>query len=77
MWTWLKARDRAQTGSQMARPDDGSRIPGPRGEVAEQIDRQAVVAEAKILVRQLDQYLELIGEWAVEPDGPEESDEHG
>lgn len=38
-------------------------VPGPRNEFSEQVDRAMVVAEAKLLVQELDKYLELIGEW--------------
>lgn len=37
-----------------------------REALAQEIDRRTVVAEAKILVRQLDVYLELIGQWALD-----------
>lgn len=37
-----------------------------RESMAQEFDRRTVVAEAKILVRQLDTYLELIGEWALD-----------
>lgn len=41
-------------------------LPNPRDAVAAEIERQTVIAEAKLLVKQLDSYLELIGEWAAE-----------
>lgn len=53
-------------------PPEGTAVPGPRSEIAADIDRAMVVAEAKLLVVQLDRYLELIGEWAAE--GWEETD---
>jgi hypothetical protein len=37
-----------------------------RESVAAEVERQTIVAEAKILVKQLDTYLALIGEWAIE-----------
>lgn len=50
--------------------------PGPdescstqREAIAQEIDRRTVVVEAKILVRQLDTYLELIGAWALDEEG--------
>ena len=41
-------------------------VPTPRDAVAAEVERQTVIAEAKLLVKQLDMYLELIGEWAAE-----------
>lgn len=34
-----------------------------RQDIAVELDRMTVVAEAKVLVRQLDQYLEIMGDW--------------
>jgi hypothetical protein len=42
------------------------KVPGPRESVAEEINRHTVIAEARLLVAQLDRYLDLIGEWATE-----------
>lgn len=48
----------------MAEADATSRpLPSPRREVANELDRAMVVAEAKMLCRQLDSYLELMGQW--------------
>lgn len=41
-------------------------IPSPRHTFAADVERATVVAEAKLLVIQLDRYLDLIGEWAAE-----------
>jgi hypothetical protein len=46
--------------------EETAEVPGPRREIAADINRAMVVAEARLLVVQLDQYLELIGEWAAE-----------
>lgn len=40
--------------------------PSQREIIAADIERQAVIAEAKLLVKRLDVYLEWIGEWAAE-----------
>lgn len=37
-----------------------------RQQVADEVDRVTVVAEAKLLVHQLDAYLQLMGEWIAE-----------
>ena len=54
-------------------PPDSSFLPKPRrndrGDVAKEVDRAMIVAEAKLLVRQLDDYLLLIGDWATEDGG--------
>jgi hypothetical protein len=41
-------------------------VPSPRQVVHEEVDRAMVVAEAKVLVSQLDSYLELFSEWISE-----------
>lgn len=45
---------------------------GPRSPVANpyagDVARETVIAEAKILIKQLDTYLALIAEWALEED---------
>lgn len=43
-------------------------IPKPRETFADDMSRAMIVAEAKLLVRQLDEYLELMGDWATEGD---------
>ena len=48
-------------------------IPGPRHAFKEEVDRATVVAEARILVEQLSDYLEMLGVWALE--GTEENGE--
>lgn len=47
--------------------------PGPaesyttqREALVQEVDRRTVVAEAKVLVKQLDVYLDLLGTWAAE-----------
>lgn len=45
------------------------RVPGPRQRLAAEVDRAMVVAEAKLLCRRLDAYLELMGNWIAE--GPD------
>lgn len=42
------------------------RLPGPRHGLPDEINRAMVVAEAKLLCRQLDQYLDLMGQWIEE-----------
>lgn len=49
-----------------AEPAMGDSIPSPRRDFAADVDRTMVVAEAKLLVKELDRYLELIGAWAAE-----------
>lgn len=50
--------------TQEGSPDSGE--VSHRESIAEEIDRRTIIAEAKLLVHQLDTYLELIGEWAAE-----------
>lgn len=38
----------------------------PPNPYAEEVNRHTVIAEAKVLIKQLDTYLALIGEWALE-----------
>lgn len=48
--------------------------PGHRQDVADYVDRVTVVAEARVLVRQLDAYLQLMGDWIAEGmDGAEDA----
>lgn len=68
-WWWMKGRKRMAETHDSHRPSD-SYLPSPRpsssDEYTKDLDRAMVVAEAKLLVRQLDQYLALIGDWATE-----------
>lgn len=52
--------------------DADASIPGPRHAFKEEVDRAVLVAEAKLLVEQLADYLEMLGVWAME--GVDEKD---
>lgn len=64
MRTWRKKGRRGMDTPVVGESD--STVPGPRAEFSAQVDRAMVVAEAKMLVQELDKYLELIGAWAAE-----------
>ncbi len=54
------------TEAMTAAPQESASTLSPREVAAAEIERQVVIAEAKILVDRLGLYLDLIGEWAAE-----------
>lgn len=67
---WWKSSGK---GKEMVDSPERQAVPEPRHDFASDVDHRAtIVAEAKLLVDELDKYLELIGEWYAE--GWEETD---
>lgn len=52
-------------------PVEPERAPDSREDAANAVNRVMIVAEAKFLVKKLDDYLELIGKWEEEVDSAE------
>lgn len=50
----------------MQAAEEGRTVPEQRATFSEAVDRATIVAEARLLVQELDGYLALISEWATE-----------
>lgn len=61
---WLTRGRRVMSDSDST--EEVESVPAQHRRFIEEVNRAAVVAEARILVAELDHYLELIGAWALE-----------